>query len=484
MLALCLVTACKDSESGSGSDAGDTAANGGGHGSMKVEGPITGGKGKPFTTSAVDLAKSDYLESEFLYSGDATAYAPEGSLTKDGKWKLNETTTKPFKTRMLVRRPKDAKSFSGTVIVEWLNVSGGADGDPGFMYNWQEILREGHVWVGVSAQQTGVEGGGFALLSTPPPPLKKYDPERYGSLSHPGDSYSFDIYTRAAQIVRGEGTVDVLGGLKAKHVIAYGESQSAMRLVSYVDGVQPITQAFDGFFIHSRGSSGVMFGDGNMLALGGPPAWIRDDLEQPVFQFQTETDVFGLIGFLPARQPDGDLLRTWEVPGTAHADAYILSTGAATAENLSDTGAMAPACENVNAGPQHFVLKAALHALVAWVVDGTAPVKGEIMKTDSAGKPMKDDLGNVLGGVRTPAVDVPISVLSGDPESGNSNILCSLFGHTTPFTAKQLADLYPTHDDYVTKVKASAQKTREAKFILEAEEQAMISEAEAAAVPK
>ena len=36
-------------------------------------------------------------------------------------------------------------------------------------------------------------------------------------------------------------------------MIAAGESQSAIALVTYYNGVQPLTRAFDGFFVHSRG---------------------------------------------------------------------------------------------------------------------------------------------------------------------------------------------------------------------------------------
>ncbi|HMI84680.1 MAG TPA: alpha/beta hydrolase domain-containing protein [Polyangiaceae bacterium] len=441
---------------------------------VTVTGPITGGRGKPFSTSIVDLGANGYGEREFFYEGDAIAYALQGEMTMDGKWTLLETSKESYKSRMIVRRPTDAAKFNGTVVVEWLNVSGGADGDPGFMYNWQEILREGYVWVGVSAQATGIEGGGFSVLPNPPPPLKVHDPERYGSLRHPGDAYSFDIYTRAAQVVRGASGVDVLDGLEPKRLIAYGESQSAMRLVSYVNGVHPSVKAFDGFFIHSRSVSGVPFTNDAMLSLGGPPVFIRDDIEAFVFQFQTETDVLGLLGYLRARQPDSDRLRTWEVAGTAHADAYI--------QGINGDAGSALACADVNDGPQHFVIKAALHALHLWMTDGTAPVKGDLLMGND-GSPATDDNGNVLGGVRTPDVDVPIATLSGLAPAG-SNILCSLFGHTTPFTPEKLIELYPTHETYVMKVKDSARKSAAAKFILEPEEQAMVAEAETAPVPK
>jgi len=446
-----------------------------------VTGLPTSDTSKPLAFSVVDVTTRGYSEKEFFFEGQASAYEVQGQITMDGKWKLAPMTTQPFKSRMLVRRPVDASKFNGTVIVEWFNDSGGADADPGFVYNSEEILREGYVWVGVSAQAQGVVGGAFAFPIAGLVPLLQVDATRYGSLKHPGDAYSFDIFTQAARAVRGAGKVDVLGGLKPKRLIGYGESQSAGRMVSYVNGVHPLAKVFDGFFIHSRGSGGAAFSDNLLVALfQNTTGVIRDDLAEPVLQFETETDVLGGLGFLQARQPDTDKIRTWEVAGTSHIDAYSL--------NLDTTGAGAQlGCVNPNDGPQHFVIRAALHALHLWLKDGTQPVKGEVLMSDSTGAPVTDELGNTRGGIRTPDVDVPINVLSGQPgtdSTGASNPVCFLFGHTTPFTPEQLMKLYPTHDDYVQKVKDSARATREAKFMLEPEEQELVAEAEAAPVPE
>jgi hypothetical protein len=399
-------------------------------------------------------------------------------MSQDGKWTLVDGTKARFKSRMLVRRPTDASKFNGSVIVEWLNVSGGADGDPGFMYNSEEILREGYAWVGVSAQAAGVEGGGLSLGGPGALPLKQADAERYGSLIHPGDGYSFDIFTQAAKVLR-DADPDVLEGLEPKRLIAYGESQSAMRMVSYVNGVHPLAKLYDGFFIHSRSAGGLPFGNdaGLLGGFGGGVAHIRDDIDTKVFQFQTETDVTGMLGFLAARQPDTDKLRTWEVAGTAHADQYIVDFNASLS---SDSSIM---CEGANTGPQPYVIRAALHALNVWLTDGTAPPKGEVLATDSSGAPMTDANGNSLGGVRSPAVDVPISTLSGAPAASSGDFFCFLFGSTKPFTPEKLMMLYPTHDDYLTKVKNAGRKSREAGFLLEPEEKTIAAEAEKAMVP-
>ena len=130
------------------------------------------------------------------------------------------------------------------------------------------------------------------------------------------------------------------------------------------------------------------------------------------------------------------------------------------------------------------MIRAALHHLNAWLTDGKAPPKGEVLATNQNGSPMTDDNGNSLGGVRSPAVDVPISTLSGAPAGTSGDFWCFLFGSTTPFTADKLKQLYPSHDDYLTKVKAAAKKVREGGFLLEPEEKTIVEQAQAAKVPE
>jgi len=45
-----------------------------------------------------------------------------------------------------------------------------------------------------------------------------------------------------------------LGELKVRKLIADGESQSAYRLVTYVNAVHPVARVYDGFLVHSRGA--------------------------------------------------------------------------------------------------------------------------------------------------------------------------------------------------------------------------------------
>lgn len=447
-----------------------------------VTGPLTAGKGMA-NASVIDVGAAGYLEEEYLYEGDAASFDLEGDEAADGRWRVVEADRAPFRTRLIVRRPTDPAAFSGVVLVEWLNVSSGRDGDPDWGYNFQEILREGHAYVGVSAQAAGTVGGATAVESPGGAlPLITADPERYGSIVHPGDAYSFDMFTQAAVALTGAAGPTLLGELEPTAIIAMGESQSATFLTTYVNGVHPVAQVYDGFLLHSRlGPVPTLDGD-RVTALGDRPfTTVRTDLTEPVMMFQTETDLT-VLRYFGARQPDTDRIRTWEVAGAAHADAYLL-TDVYNLGSSIDPAALLGCTAPLNTGMHHQTVKAALHHLVAWVVEGTPPPTSPRLEvlapTEPDGLPViqRDERGNARGGLRTPSVDVPIAALSGDPVPDSSPI-CSLFGSTTPFDAATLAELYPTKAAYLSAFTASTEAAVDAGFILRPEADAMITAAE------
>ena len=73
--------------------------------------------------------------------------------------------TADYTTRIVVLTPADRAQFNGTVLVEWLNVSGGIDAPAVWMMAHREIVRAGYAYVAVSAQRVGVQGGASMLLS-------------------------------------------------------------------------------------------------------------------------------------------------------------------------------------------------------------------------------------------------------------------------------------------------------------------------------
>jgi hypothetical protein len=106
----------------------------------------------------------------------------------------------------------------------------------------------------------------------------------------------------------------------------------------------------------------------------------------------------------------------------------------------------------INAGPAHYALDAAVFWLNLWVTWGIAPPIAPRLQVASVNPVVfkTDANGNVLGGVRTPAVDAPVATLSGLPAPGGS-LFCFLFGTTTPFSAAQLHALYPSHGQFAAK---------------------------------
>ena len=401
--------------------------------------PATGGGGKAFIAQATtDLAAAGYEQTEFFISGTATAYKSAEALTVDGNWNVEPATTAAYKTRALVRRPTDPAKFNGNVIVEWLNVSGGLDAAPDWTYTHVELIRQGYAWVGLSAQVVGIDGGpsmGLVAGFT----LKAADPGRYGSLVHPGDQYSYDMYTQTGAAAWFENDL-MLGGLQPERVIAIGESQSAFRLTTYVNAIGPKTDVWDGYLIHSRGNAGAAL---NVDVKMPADQRIRTDLKVPVLQFQAETDMLGRgLNFVGARQPDTDLIRTWEVAGTAHADAYNLGIGdtdngdgagdaalfqAMITPPTSIYGGLLSCTTPINSGPHTYVLRSALNSLDNWIRTGEAPESRPTLDI-SSGAFVLDAKGNVTGGIRTPHVDVPVAILSGLGQTGSA--FCGLFGTT------------------------------------------------------
>ena len=430
----------------------------------------------------VNLKRAGYVQREYAASGTATSYTATSPLTTDGNWSFAPGDSSPYRTRVLVRRPADPARFSGTVVVEWLNVSGGVDADPEWATTHEELLRRGDAWVGVSAQQIGIMGGPVLVRVDAPGAenagkgLKSIDPARYGSLDHPGDGFSFDIYTQVARAIR-SGTR--MGGVRPKRLIAAGESQSAFALVTYYNGVQPLTHAFDGFFVHSRGAVGLPLVSPGAYAdiagsISGTPTVFRGDQNTPVLDVQSESDVTSVLSSYKARQPDSDRFRLWEVAGTAHADQHLIGS---TSANI-DCGVP------VNNGPMHVVAKAGLHALVAWMETGTAPPTAPRLEVTADASPQiqRDGDGVALGGIRTPPVDVPVAALSGAP-GPNPSTICLLLGSTNPISDARLAALYPSRAAYLKKYRADTDAAIKAGFALAQDRAALLAFAEPSRLP-
>lgn len=421
-----------------------------------------------------DLADVGFVQEEFFLSGTASSFRNVGELGRDGRWEAEPAEEADYRTRVVVYRPASEQEFSGTVFVEWLNVTAGFDVPAGWGAGHVEALRQGHAWVNVSAQIVGIEGSEGSTL---PLALKLADPERYGDLNHPGDSFSYDIFTQVSAAVRDTSPEGIMAGFEASVLIAGGESQSASRLLTYINAVQPLYGGYDAFLVDSRYNSSQPLSQPPQAEIGAPDqVTFRDDLPFPTINFQGETDVIGL-GAVDERQPDSDNFRLWEVAGVAHNDNYQLVTGrtdvgegaevAVVVENTSVLGAIE--CERpLNSGAYPWVYMAALNGLENWVRDDIpAPEAERISTLDDDSDYLYDDVGNVLGGVRSPYLDAPAARLSGEFNGEGSG--CRLSGTTTLLDAVTMATLYVDRQGYVDAVADAADEAVTNGFLLEAD---------------
>lgn len=442
---------------------------------------------------AFDLGALGYTSEEYFVRGAARSYRLLGPATADGRWKAAPDGSAAYVTRVVALRPSDPAKFNGTVVVEWLNVSGGSDGAADWLMAHREMIRSGYAWVGVSAQKVGVEGG--PSLAGVDQSLKKVDPVRYGQLHHPGDAFAFDIFSQAGLLARNNGPAKVLGGLVPQRLIAAGESQSATFLTTYVNAVAPLSKVFDGYLIHSRFGSAAPIDGGSVIqpTAGSMPENVRfrTDLAAPILTVLAESDVIGmrLPGYWSARQPDSNRLRTWEIAGVAHADTYVLQVGAidapstplekiAAAYKPSDSFFGVQLAKPINSAPQHhYVVESAFVALDRWLRTGQAPPSAPPLELASTQPPAlaQDADGLALGGVRTPWADVPAARLSGVGNTGGG-VLGGLFGVTEAFDQATLDRLYPGGKrDYLQRFEAALDRSIKAGFLLPADRKEILA---------
>ena len=436
--------------------------------SAQVRGPIPSGPvgdpshNYPFFSARQDLARYGYTEEEYFFSGT--------------------TFGGPYTSRMLVRRPTSPARFSGTVFVEWINVTNGYDLDALWLRSADQILRNGDAYIIVDAQTEGVYN--------PNTGLKAFSPIRYEPLRIPRigtfvlEPGAYGIFAQALQTIRHPSGADPLGGLPAKTIIATGTSQSASALLIYSSSLGIVfPRLVDAYLVTALSTTTVAAVLG--LPLTALPSasipYIVSYRDVPVFALNTETDP-SFIRLMP----DTKNFRLWEVAGTSHSDYDVFLQARALARrdlNLdvpADPGCAAPPLSGI---PFRYAQNAALVHITRWARTETPPPSQpgfEYTPTGITGTIVRDSDGNALGGVRLPQQDVPTATNRGD-NTGPAG--CVLRGQHIPFTPDQLQQLYPDHASYVQQVRAATERAVAAGVLLPPDANEVIATAEAADIP-
>ena len=455
-----------------------------------------------------DLRRRGYVEEEFLVSGSANVYdwpRPGPAVVR--------TEGAPYTTRILVRRPADRADFSGNVVVEVLNPSNLFDLNIGWALSGEQMMRDGDVWVGITGKPVAVEA------------LKAFDPQRYGRLSFAnplplddprnctdiqtlirGDSgrttengLVWDVNSQVAAWLRSDAPSNPLRygareGAKSpvEKLYAFGYSQTGGFLYTYVNAIAPLDvrrygrHLFDGYVI---GVAGGAFAGASSInqcaprpAADDPRNQIRD-VGVPVIHIMSQSDF--LLG-IASRREDGnsprDPFRHYEVPGMGHATPEELHFSAAP-EDIVRAGRTIPSMSCADGPrsrfPSSLVFDAALRNLDRWVRDRVVPPRGSVIEVRD-GKPVADEFGNLVGGYRTPYVDVPTSTWHGSSAGGG---FCFIAGHEDPFDEERLRALYPTREAYVDAVRRDTRKLVHRRFLTPEDGRAVVEQAEASGVP-
>jgi hypothetical protein len=332
----------------------------------------------------------------------------------------------------------------------WNNVSAGFD----TLALNPTKLQDGFCVVTATAQRVAIYG-----MGENPTGLRTWDPERYGDMSISSDDYSFDIFSQIASTVGRERItkpVDPLGGLRVQQVIAYGSSQSAARLATYINAVHLVARTIDGFVLGGYFGSGVPLEVGEAvldpsdpesrsIILGSGRHLMRDDLEVPLIVANSESEV---TSYYPVRQPDSDRYRLWEVAGASHAAAPEIRAMAERSQRDLGLTYMAP--EGLNKVSPIPVVDAAFHHMRLWAAGGPPPpIQPRI---EIAGEPpeiVRNEDGTAIGGVRLPQVEAPIGSTDFPPEV--------MLGVHRPFPPDDLQARYGNGAVYLAEFEKAAQ---------------------------
>src|ERR1019366_7150985 len=242
-----------------------------------------------------------------------------------------------------------------------------------------------------------------------------------------------------------------------QHLYGWGYSQTGGFLYTYINAIHPLDVTaygkplYDGYLVATSSGPTPINQCAAPIAAGDPWRQIRN-AGVPVVRVMSGSDY---LRSMAARRPDSDtapdLLRNYEIAGSAHATPDELNFAAAAADIVKGGREVPPM--DCNEGPRSRfpngpAFNAILQNLDRWVRKGVPAPRVEQIRVEN-GAPVLDKFGNVIGGARSPYVDVPTSTWFGNSTGAS---FCSIAGHEAPFDQARLRELYPTQAAYVRAV--------------------------------
>ena len=329
----------------------------------------------------------------------------------------------PYATRIVVRRPRNAGAFSGTVVAEALHAGGRS-----LVFEWsrQSILTRNHMFVEI------VHSGGNVNL------LKTFNAERYASLNI-AMGQTNDVIAQVGRLIKSK--TGPFAAYDVRRTTLMGTSASSGTVRTYL-AAHPTLRMPDG---------GPIF-DGFLLTStnGNTPLPVVD---VPMIQMPTQTEVVtwaeqGIKYRRPDSDEPGNRFRLYEVAGMPH-------------NNSRDNPGFQndPCTLPVTDFPAGAFTALGLNHLIEWIGNGKTPPHASPIAVDqdpkNDGSPLAlDEHGNATGGIRNVWVDVPIATYGvfGKGKTQQQDRLCQLAGTKVPLAAEVLRKLYRSNADYTARV--------------------------------
>lgn len=401
---------------------------------------------------AAELEEAGFVEEERLVSVEASVYDErEGEVVGiDGGI--------PATTRILVRRPDDPARASGLVVIEPLDAPRGYDCTEVWSAIRGEVLDAGHTWVGMTAAPVAADA------------LHNADAERYARVSWRRDpavapqtlvvtgpeddtdvvldgaeeGLVWDLLTGLARALRDGAVPDV----RAEAVLAVGHSSAGVQLNTFANTLHgPYSEALgapvlDGYLnVGGGGIRRTLRQDSTQAGIASWRPARPPRLTVPHVTVSSEADHVLFGSALLARRVDlGPLVRHVQVPGAPHRD--VTDPSRPAPEQIARAGRCVY-CRDVHSSviPLGPVVEGMFVALVRWVREGVPAPESRWLTLGETGSLLRDELGNVTGGVRTGLADMPVATMLGASAE-------HLLGDTRPMSRACFEERYGSRAEY------------------------------------
>jgi hypothetical protein len=354
------------------------------------------------------------------------------------------STGAPYKTRIVIRKPKDNAKFNHLILAESMHPSGNP-----WVFHFTQVY----------AMTTGVIG--LEILTTTPAGLAAANQARYKDLVVPNGATN-DILAQVGALIKSDHKDNPLLGLAPRKMILAGSSASAAVAQNYLSNAHMALRL-----------PAVNQGDMKPIYDGFMPTSANGQIppiDVPTILVPTMREAFAGNG---TTQQDNERLRVYEFAGMAHIDSRV--AGAYYPD---------PCKAPISRYPLGAEMAVALDKLFTWVDKGVAPPHADRfyvdfnpdnksqLDRDKGTMFALDEFGNVKGGIRNTYVDVPARSYHVPDEAASPRIsnphrtiaanraagqdpevlLCSLANFEVPLSKEQEKKLYKNSQDYAKKV--------------------------------